>query len=73
MALERIEFKRQFQKTEQGEPCPSCNVPTVLLQIPCPDGQPGCCVLHRGFVCPQCREAYNQVLGLLGTTAPGHL
>ncbi len=37
--------------------CIRCNLPFVLVMVPCPDAIPGCCVLHYGHRCPQCGGA----------------
>lgn len=59
-----IEVKTRMPepKGELGEPCPKCNVPTVQGPISCPDGKPGCCVLHFGYRCPKCGSVYVEDL-----------
>lgn len=27
--------------------------------IPCPDGKPGCCVVHYGYICSKCGKIYK--------------
>ena len=34
--------------------CPRCHGPVVRGPIPCPEGKPGCCVLHYGLKCASC-------------------
>jgi hypothetical protein len=35
--------------------CPRCGEAKVYESaIPCPDGRPGCLVLHRGYICDNC-------------------
>jgi len=42
--------------------CPKCkNGLVVFRQIPCPDNIGGCLVLHRGYICMNCRTIFNKV------------
>lgn len=34
--------------------CPQCGGAVIRTSVPCPDGRPGCCVLHWGLKCSKC-------------------
>lgn len=44
-----------------GEACPMCQVATRQVMVSCPDGRPGCCVIHAAWQCPTCLAEYIQV------------
>lgn len=37
-----------------GQNCPRCYVMMIRESIPCPDGNPCCCVFHFRDYCPDC-------------------
>lgn len=45
--------------------CVRCDVAFEQMPVPCADGKPGCCVLHYGARCPQCRGHVYEVFGLV--------
>lgn len=49
--------------------CPTCGGQTTLVQVPCPDGKPGCLVLHQECWCSHC----GRCLRLPTLASPGAL
>lgn len=47
--------------TPSETPCPSCGGPMTRGPIACPDGRPGCCVLHYGQRCSRCGKQWQWV------------
>lgn len=43
-----------------GIPCPSCGGPMTEGPIPCPDGKPGCLVVHFGVRCTKCGKMFSR-------------
>lgn len=41
--------------------CPYCNIALFRGSVPCPDGKPGCLVLHYGLKCPKCGKNYTGI------------
>lgn len=37
--------------------CPQCGSPRASRKISCPDGKPGCAVLHQEIYCPTCGDS----------------
>lgn len=56
--LEEIIFKVPEDNRIKGDNCPICGGETRFAPIPCPDGRPGCLVLHQAFVCQKCGKAF---------------
>ncbi len=40
----------------RGRQCSDCGAQLTLVQVPCPDGNPGCCVFHQELACVPCRQ-----------------
>ena len=40
-------------------PCPSCSKRVTNGPIPCPDGIPGCLVIHYGLRCSKCGKFFT--------------
>ena len=61
---------------EDGSPCYRCerckDRHYVEISVPCPDGNPGCCVAHLDTIkCPECRpNLWRRFLGLFGKKRP---
>lgn len=61
MPLKEIKKPEPEDKRPIGELCPYCNVPTHYQHISCPDGRPGCGVMHFGYHCDNCgRDFYSE-------------
>jgi hypothetical protein len=39
--------------------CPECGKPLVQQVSPCPEGKPGCAVLHTAYQCQGCRKWFS--------------
>ena len=46
-------------KIIEGKNCPSCGERLYLGAVPCPDGKPGCLVLHYGYICAACGKKFT--------------
>ena len=42
--------------TTRTKDCPKCGEPMTHQHVPCPDGLPGCLVVHYAWVCHHCRD-----------------
>lgn len=53
----------KFPKTEitySDKECPSCKAKKLVHgSIPCPDGKPGCLVMHYGYTCYNCWKVFQ--------------
>ncbi len=45
-------------KPRSGIPCPRCGGTLVYGSVRCPDGKPGCLVLHQGQTCQSCLRQF---------------
>jgi len=45
--------------TPSETPCPSCGGRMTHGPVPCPDGKPGCLVLHYGLRCGKCGKQWH--------------
>ena len=39
--------------------CPNCDTMMYYGAVGCPDGKPGCLVLHYGYTCPACGKQWT--------------
>lgn len=39
--------------------CPHCGGSLITGQVPCPEGKPGCLVIHYGNICTGCGRKYT--------------
>jgi len=58
--LKEINFPKPEQQKLTGDTCPKCGGGITHGPIPCPDGKPGCCVMHYGFICVSCGKMFQK-------------
>ena len=46
-------------KSNTKEKCPHCGGEMRYGRIPCPEGRPGCLVIHYGYRCLSCGRIYQ--------------
>lgn len=46
-------------RTPNDTPCPSCGGSMTRGPVPCPDGKPGCLVIHYGLRCSKCGKYWH--------------
>jgi hypothetical protein len=49
----------QENREPSGTVCPACGGAMTRGPVPCPDGVPGCLVLHFGLMCSKCGKFWH--------------
>jgi len=57
--MEEIVYKEEEWGEGTDKVCPSCGAMLRWGVIPCPDGKPGCLVLHHGYHCSGCGKYWR--------------
>lgn len=51
--------EQQGYRPVEGQACPSCGNRLYYGSVRCPDGLPGCCVAHFGYICWTCGKQFQ--------------
>jgi len=51
--------KKDLGLKPSGKICPGCGGTLFHGPVPCPDGKPGCLVLHYGYTCSECGKKWT--------------
>lgn len=52
-------YEERYGYKPTETPCPKCGGWMLRGPVRCPDGRPGCCVIHYGFTCKQCGRQFE--------------
>lgn len=48
------------RRTPTDKNCPACGSPLTHGIVPCPEGRPGCLVIHLGYLCSSCGKYWQE-------------
>lgn len=58
--MKEVIYPKPQEPAYDARLCPNCKEKKLVWgSISCPDGKPGCLVMHYGFTCDNCGKVYQ--------------